>query len=199
MSFLDIAKSRYTTKTYNQNEKISEEKINKLKEIIRLSPSSLNSQPWKFSFVSDEKIKEELAEASYFNAQRIKEASHLVVFSAIDDLEILENQFTANLPEGALEYYNQLLKPKGEEEIMSWVKHQVYISLGFFLSACATLDIDSTPMEGIEADKYKKILELDGYKALFAVAIGYRNEEDENQPSKNPKTRLALDQIIQSV
>lgn len=42
MNFLDIAKRRYTTKRYTNNEKIEEDKINTLKHILRLSPSSIN-------------------------------------------------------------------------------------------------------------------------------------------------------------
>lgn len=199
MSFLDLAKNRYTTKTYTPNEKIPEEKIEQLKEIIRLSPSSINSQPWNFYFVSDEKTKQELADASYWNAGRIKEASHLVVFTCIDDIENFEKQITENLPEGSVSYYTNFLKPLGETEVKSWLQHQVYLSLGFFLSACASMGIDSTPMEGVKNEEYDKILKLEGYKTLFAVAIGYRNPEDSNQPSVKPKSRLSFEQIIKSV
>ncbi|PRD57070.1 nitroreductase family protein [Sphingobacterium gobiense] len=199
MSFFDIAKNRYTTKTYNPNERISEDTVEKLKEIIRLSPSSINSQPWKFTFVSDESTKQKLADASYWNAGRINEASHLIVFSAIDDIEKFEQQIKENLPEGSVNYYNQFVKPKGNTEIKYWLRHQVYLSLGFFLSACASLNIDSTPMEGLINDEYDNILPLNGYKTLFAVAIGYRNPEDANQPSVSPKSRLPLEQIVQSI
>lgn len=199
MKFLDLAKWRYTTKKYNPNKKISEEQIKELKEIIRLSPSSINSQSWKFVFVSDEKVKNELASVSYFNEQKINEASHLIVFSAIDDIELFEKLIKENLPEGSVNYYNQFLKPKGETEIKSWLQHQVYLSLGFFLSACASLEIDSSTMEGLKNEEYDKILGVKDYKTLFAVAIGYRNPEDGNQPSKNPKSRLPLEQIIKSI
>lgn len=199
MNFLDLAKWRYTAKKYNPNEKISDEKIEQLKEILQLSPSSINSQSWKFFFISDEKVKSELASVSYFNEQKINEASHLIVFSAIDDVDLFEKQIKENLPEGSVNYYNQFLKPKGETEIKSWLRHQVYLSLGFFLSACASLEIDSSPMEGLQPDEYDKILKLDGYKTLFAVAIGYRNPEDSNQPSVKPKSRLPFEQIIKSI
>ncbi|WP_306565104.1 nitroreductase family protein [Flavobacterium lindanitolerans] len=198
MNFLDLAKSRYTTKSYNPNKRISEETIAELKEILSLSPSSINSQPWKFIFISDEKLKSELASVSYFNQQKINDASHLVVFSVIDDIQLFENQIRQNLPEGSVNYYNQFLKPKPEAEIKSWLEHQVYLSLGFFLSACASMDIDSSPMEGIKNEEYDKILQLDGYTSLFAVAIGYRNPEDFNQPSVKAKSRLPLEQTIQS-
>ncbi|MCD0472614.1 MULTISPECIES: nitroreductase family protein [unclassified Flavobacterium] len=197
MSFLNLAKSRYTTKKYNSNEKITDDKIQQLKEILHLSPSSINSQPWKFTFVSDEKIKSKLAAVSYFNEQKINEASHLVVFSAIDDIGKFETQIHQNLPEGAVGYYNQFIKTGSETAIKSWLQHQVYLSLGFFLSACANMEIDSTPMEGIKNDEYKSILKLENYKPLFAVAIGYRNPEDGNQPAVKPKERLQMESVIE--
>lgn len=199
MSFLELAKSRYTTKSYNPQQKISAEKVRQLKEILRLSPSSINSQPWKFIFVSDEKIKQELASVSYFNEQKINDASHLVVFSVIDEVEKFEEKIRQNLPEGAVAYYNNFVKPLPDSEIKSWLQHQVYLSLGFFLSACISLEIDSTPMEGIRAEEYDKILPMSGYKTLIAVAIGYRNPEDGNQPSVKAKSRLLLEDVVQSI
>lgn len=199
MSFTDLANSRYTTKKYDPTKKIPEHLVQQLKEILRMSPSSINSQPWKFSFISDEQVKNQLADVSYFNAPKIKDASHLVVFSAIDDLSLFEAQIGEHLPEGSVAYYNQFLKPLPEAEIKSWLQKQVYLSLGFFLSACASMEIDSTPMEGIQYDAYAEILQLDGYKTLFAVAIGYRNPEDANQPELKGKARLPLEKVVASV
>lgn len=196
MNFTTLANSRYTTKKYDPTQKIPAEKIEQLKKILRLSPSSINSQPWKFTIISDETFKAELAAVSYFNEQKIKDASHLVVFSSINDISRFEKQISEHLPEGSVTYYNTFLKPLPEAEIKSWLQSQVYLSLGFFLSACASMDIDSSPMEGIQADKYAEILKLDGYKPLFAVAIGYRNPEDANQPSVKPKSRLEMNLII---
>jgi nitroreductase/dihydropteridine reductase len=199
MNFLDIAKRRYTTKRYTNNEKIEEDKINTLKHILRLSPSSINSQPWKFIFVSDDETKKKLADASFWNAEKINEASHLVVFSCIDDVELFEKQIQESLPEAYVAYYDTFLKPKGDTEIKSWLQHQVYLSLGFFLAASASLEIDSTPMEGVEYDKYNQILELQGYKTLFCVALGYRNPTDSNQPAQRPKSRSPFDNVIKSI
>ncbi|MDR2270007.1 MAG: nitroreductase family protein [Sphingobacterium sp.] len=199
MAFLETAKQRYTTKKYNSTEKISAEKIDELKEILRLSPSSINSQPWKFFFIPASETKTRLADASYWNAEKINEASHLVVFSALNDVQRFEEQINSTLPEGSINYYHRFLKPHGEEHIQSWMKQQVYLSLGFFLAACASNDIDATPMEGIENDRYDEILGLEQHHTLFAVAIGYRNEEDANQPSITAKSRLDMADIIQAM
>lgn len=199
MSFIDIAKSRYTTKKYNSNGTISDEEIQQLKEILRMCPSSINSQPWKFIFVSDDTMKRQLASVSRYNEPKVNDASHLVVFCALDSVELFEDQIRQCLPEGAVAYYNQHIRQMSEQQITSWFQNQVYISLGFFLSACAAMNIDSTSMEGIDREAYNEILQLKGYKTLFSVAIGYRDPEDANQPSITPKSRLPLDKVIQTI
>jgi len=199
MSFLDIVQSRYTTKKYDPARKISEKEISELKKILHLSPSSINSQPWKFTFISDEKVKRELAKVSYFNEDKILESSHLVVFSVINNVELFEKQLEENNSKGAIEYYNRFIKPKSKDDIRNWLSRQVYISLGFFLSACASMKIDSTPMEGIISEDYDSILNLGCYKTLIAVAIGYRDLDDTNHPDKKPKSRLKIEEVIRSI
>ncbi|MEZ4799350.1 MAG: nitroreductase family protein [Flavobacteriales bacterium] len=195
-SFIELSKERYSTKKYKDSEVVSSEHIAELKEILRMTPSSINSQPWKFTFVSNSEIKSQLAKVSFFNEQKINEASHLVVFSVVDDLDVFEAQIQKHLPAGAVGYYQQFLKPKDQKEIKSWLEHQLYISLGFFLSACATMGIDSTPMEGIQSEAYASILKQDGYKPLFAVSIGYGHPEDPNHPTKRPKSRIPMDEVV---
>lgn len=199
MSFLDIAQSRYTTKKYDPAVKIDDATIEKLKEILRLSPSSINSQPWNFTFISDEETRNELAKVSYHNESKVNDASHVVVFSVVKNVKHFEEKNLSLLPERAGQYYERVLKPKSEAEIEAWLACQVYLSLGFFLSACAAMGIDSTPMEGIQTGEYDRVLQQDGYKTLFAVAIGYRDKEDVNQPSLTPKFRLEPEVVIRSI
>lgn len=199
MYFLELAKNRYTTKKYDSSKKVSEENIQKLKEILRLSPSSINSQPWEFIFISEESLKSQLSQASEFNESKIKECSHLIVFTALNNIKKFEKDILAYLPEGNIGYYNQVIKSQSDFEIKSWFQKQVYLSLGFFMSACASLGIDSTPMEGIDNKKYDEILKLEDYSTLFAVAIGYRDPNDTNQPSITPKSRLDIDTIIKTI
>ena len=45
MDFLSLAQNRYTTKIYN-GKTLSKETLEQLNEILRLAPSSINSQPW---------------------------------------------------------------------------------------------------------------------------------------------------------
>ncbi len=197
MSFLEKMKSRYTVKKYNPKGTLSEETVQQLKDILQLSPSSINSQPWNFIFVDESsENREKLADASYWNKDKIVNSNLLIVFQVLKNPEDFEKQIEAYLPEGSVNYYKNFVKSKGEMFIKSWMAHQVYLSLGVLLSACAEMGLDSTPMEGIENDKYDEIIGNDKYETLFAVTIGTRSEEDSNQPVHTPKKRLEKGKVI---
>jgi nitroreductase/dihydropteridine reductase len=196
MSFLDKMQNRYTVKKYNPQTKISQEKIDELKAILNLSPSSINSQPWNFVFIKTQDIKEQLSEFSYHNKQKVIDCSHVIVFQVLKSSEHFESQMNDYLNEVGVNFYNTLVKPNGEESIKSWMTHQVYLSLGVFLSACADMEIDSTPMEGIQSDQYDAIINNPDYESVFAVAIGEKSEDDKNQLTITPKRRLNSEKII---
>lgn len=195
MDFLQLAQNRYTTKLYS-SKRVSDEDIAKLKEILRLTLSSINSQPWQFVFISDEPTKEAFAKVSFINEERIRQASHLVVFMANSALPSFEEKLAKASTEAGVGFYHKVQKPKGDVSLYAWMNNQVYISLGFFLSACASMGIDSTPMEGIINTEYDKLLNEPQYTTLFAVAIGYRDPEDSNQLHLHPKSRLPLEDVV---
>lgn len=195
MDFLQLAQNRYTTKHYS-SKRVSDSDIAKLKEILRLTPSSINSQPWQFVFISDEATKEAFAKVSFFNEERISQAIHLVVFMANSALPSFEEKLAKASTEAGVGFYHKVQKPKGDVSLYAWMNNQVYISLGFFLSACASMGIDSTPMEGIINTEYDKLLNDSQYTTLFAVAIGYRDPEDSNQLHLQPKSRLPLEDVV---
>lgn len=195
MDFLQLAQNGYTTKLYS-SKRVSDEDIAKLKEILRLTPSSINSQPWQFVFISDEPTKEAFAKVSFINEERIRQAIHLVVFMANSALPSFEEKLAKASTEAGVGFYHKVQKPKGDVSLYAWMNNQVYISLGFFLSACASMGIDSTPMEGIINTEYDKLLNEPQYTTLFAVAIGYRDPEDSNQLHLHPKSRLPLEDVV---
>lgn len=196
--FLKVAQNRYATKMYDPNKKISEEDIKKIKEILRLTPSSINGQPWKFTIISNQELKDKLSKASMNNAERVKNSSHLIVLSRVDDLSIYENHMHTNLDPRVIPYYENVVKTSDEAAI-AWYKNQVYLAMGFMLAALGTMNIDSTPMEGIDAKQYKEILGLNGYMPVLALAMGYRDENDLNQISKSPKQRLEENKVIEEI
>lgn len=199
MSFIKSMQNRYTTKKYNVTKKIENEKIEELKVILQLSPSSINSQPWKFTFVSSKDTKQKLSEVSWLNTNKVLDSDTVVVFSRINNIDLFEKQIEQELPKGAVDYYKEFIKPQTDEQIKAWFDKQVYLALGVFLSACAEMGIDATPMEGVEPENYDKILNQTDYATLMAVAIGFRDNEDFNQPNKKTKSRKDIKKVIETI
>ena len=189
MDILKLLQSRYTTKVYDLSFRLSEEQLATIKEVLRLSPSSINSQPWAFELIEDEALKSVLAEESRSNLERVKQASLLIVFYTYRDVEtfIKERIDTQEPPVQA--YFHTYIASQGHEAIQAWQTHQVYIALGVLLTSLASMGLDSTPMEGINVDKYDEILGREKYRPVLAVLVGRHAEDDFNHPSRKNKQR----------
>lgn len=204
---------RYTTKKYDANKRISAEDMQTIKEALRLSASSINSQPWKFIVLESDEAKERFhgtfANNFQFNQPHAKEASHTILlaydpkftkekFSKRVDAEVSSGHLPADMYDqfmGAYLFAEMCTDENGYNG--GWTKAQVYIALGNLLHTLARLGIDSTPMEGVDAELVGKEFEaeLDGHVCEVAVAIGY-TKADEDYNHGLPKARLALDDVL---
>lgn len=84
------------------------------------------------------------------------------------------------------------------KDLQHWMEKQVYLNIGSFLLGVASLEIDATPMEGIDVKALDEEFGLreQGYTSLVAVSLGYRADSDFNSTDKTPKSRLAESEII---
>ena len=199
MNILELVQKRYSAKKYNTDKAIPQEKIEELKEILRLTPSSINIQPWKFTFVQNPEVKAKLASVSMHNEEKVNQAKLLVVFSVADDLDAFQKVVDNELPTARRDWYNQIKASRPEADLKIWLSNQVYIALGVGLTASIALGLDSTAMEGIESDKYRAILNMTAYKPLFAMAVGYGSEDDFNRIEIMPKSRRLLGNVIEII
>jgi nitroreductase len=62
MSFLDLAKKRYSVRKY-LDKPVEEEKLERVLQAGRVAPSARNSQPWKIYVIRDKENLEKIAEA----------------------------------------------------------------------------------------------------------------------------------------
>ncbi len=63
MEFEDILRQRYATRVFDGH-KIEGKKLDHILDMIRLTPSAINLQPWKIKVVRDESIKQALSPCS---------------------------------------------------------------------------------------------------------------------------------------
>jgi len=62
-SFLELAEKRQSDRMYN-DQPVEEEKLERILEAARLSPSACNGQPWKIIVVDDPELKNQIADAT---------------------------------------------------------------------------------------------------------------------------------------
>ena len=189
MEILQTLRERYTTKVYDPTFDLSDEQLSQIREILRLCPSSFNSQPWAFQLIGRGELKDRLAEASFINEERVKDASHLLVIYVYREVDVFVKERTTSLSELAQAFFRSAVLSRGDEGVQDWMRRQAYIALGVLLTSVASLGIDSTPMEGIQLDEYDRLLGQAKYRPVLAVSLGKRTQDDSNQPSITPKVR----------
>ncbi|GDY25035.1 MULTISPECIES: NAD(P)H-dependent oxidoreductase [unclassified Agarivorans] len=206
--------SRYTAKKYDSTKRISADDMTVIKQAIRLSASSINSQPWKFIVIESEQAKQRFhdsfANMHQFNQPHAKEASHVILFAhnphfskddyrKVVDAEVSSGHLPAEMYDNMLNGAFGFVEANTDESGFNgnWTKAQTYIAVGNTLHVLARLGIASTPMEGVDPALLGEIFEqeLNGYVCDFALAIGYHLDgEDYNHGL--PKARLAEEDII---
>lgn len=214
MDTLATAKTRYATKAYDAEKKIPKEQFEKLLEILRFSPSSVNIQPWHFIVAESNEAKQRIVSGLtgkyIYNAAKVLNSSHTIIFCTRTDItpEYLEQllqqddasgrfkdetakQGQQDTRSGYVEFYRNELK-----NLSAWMENQTYLALGQLLFAAGLEGIDATPMEGFDRNTINKEFGLTekGLKASVIVALGYRSDSDFN--SKLPKSRLADDVVF---
>jgi len=209
-------KNRYTTKKYDSSRKIPQKDLDVLFEAMRLSASSINSQPWKFIVISSDKAKQRMSDTFVnkyqFNQPHIFESSQTILFAynphytRADYAKVvdkgIEDKRTAleNRESAFAGFIFAELNTAEDGDTSCWTKAQTYIALGNTLHTLARLKIDATPLEGIDTQLVNKEFakELDGYQCDVALSIGYHHtEEDFN--AKLPKTRLSLNAVLTQI
>lgn len=181
---------RYACKKFDTEKKVTEQDMETLLEVLRLTASSYGMQLWNFVVVENKELREKLVEKSYGQRQ-VADASHLIVLciksdATESDIDAYIDQTVAlrGVEPQSMEGFKKMLmgtiSKKSLEQKHIWMKNQIYIALGSLLTACAHMRIDSCPMEGISPKGYDELLGLEarGLKAVLACPVGYRSEDD---------------------
>ncbi len=206
MSLTEKLQRRYASKMMN-GEKIEHQKLEHIKEAIRLAPTSLGLQPFKVYVVENQDLKQTIFDEAATGQPQIPTCSQLLVFVAlrkitkefIDDYFDLINE-VRNMPMEKLIGYRAMvdgLSSRSDEENFNWSSRQAYIALGFGLVAAANEEVDSVPIEGFNPSKLNQILGIDEtyQSSVCLLAIGKRDElQDYN--AKLPKVRKSAEHLF---
>ncbi len=186
---IDKLNWRYATKKFDPAKQVSDEKLERILEAIRLAPTSSGLQPFEVFVVTNPDIRAKI-QAVGWNQAQISESSHLLVFAAWDDITAdrvnmmfdLTNEQRGFINEGWEAYRKQLLgivAARGQQGNFDSAARQAYIALGVAMVAAAFEGVDATPMEGFDPAAVDQILSLKERKlrSVVMLPIGYRQPE----------------------
>jgi nitroreductase len=210
MALLEKLNWRYAAKKLDPAKKVPQEKLDRILEAIRLAPTSSGLQPYEVFVVSNHDLLQRIQPIA-FNQGQVADCSHLLVFAAWDhytperinmmfDLTNKERGFTS---EGWENYRKMLLSnyPNRPAEVnFEHAARQAYIGMTAGLVAAAFEEVDSTPMEGFEANALDELLGLraKGLRSAVIVTLGYR-EADKDWLVNLKKVRRARADFIREV
>lgn len=192
----EAIQSRRSIRSYKQ-EPIPKEHIQEILELVRLTPSAWNLQPWRIHVVTDNDIKAKLHEAAYGQKQVAAAQALFIVASDMEDvIATLAETIHPDLPEerkkdeeaNLAQYFNGLsIENRGQ-----WGLTQANIALGFLLLAIQGLGYSSTPMLGFDQQKVREILQIPEH-ALFAGMVSVGIADGEGHPHhRHTVDRIAL-------
>lgn len=214
MSIAALTHLRKTTKAFDPAFQLSEAQLQEIRDLLRMSPSSTNAQPWHFFMATDEAGKRMIAAGATgdfsYNEPKIMNASAVLVLCArthMDDayLRTVLDQETADgrlATEEARDNQHKVRSgyvtkhAKQPDGVFHWAARQVYIALGFVLLGAAEMGIDACPIEGFDAAALDQALGLEaqGLKSQVLVALGRSGTQDFN--AALPKSRLPESAVI---
>ncbi len=215
MKLQELLSWRYATKSFDVERKISAEDLQKLKALLRFSPSSVNLQPWHFIISGSDQAKAKVLQGldgfNAYNQSKVKEASQTIVCCVKTEVSEDYMQQILEAEEKAGRFPNEEAKERvglvrnnfanlhrNHGDFNSWLEKQVFLNMGHFVLGAASLGIDSLIMEGADFNAIDEAFSLSekGLRSIALISIGYRSEDDTNNPEHSPKARLELNQIL---
>jgi len=159
MSFIDLAKKRYSVRNY-KNLPVEKEKILQVVEAARISPSAVNFQPWHFIVVTTEEIKSRIAET--YPRDWFRKAPAVIVVCG--------------------DHSGSWKRKDGKDHC----DIDVAIAITHMTLAAADMGLGTCWVCAFDAAKCHKILELpDNLEVIALIPIGY--PADDEVPQKKRK------------
>jgi nitroreductase len=210
MNLIEKLTWRYATKKMDPQKTVPQEKVERILEAVRLTPTSSGLQPFEIIVVTNREIREKI-QAIAWDQSQVTDGSHLLVFAAWDNYTAdrinmmfdLTNQERGSTSESWENYRKMLLGNyplRSADENFQHAARQTYIALGVALVAAAFEGVDSTPMEGFDNKALDDILNLQakGLKSVTIMPLGYR-EADKDWLVNLKKVRKPYDQFVTEV
>jgi len=192
---IEAIEQRRSVKHFDPQHEMSQQEIDKLMALAKLSPTAFNQQNYRFVLVQDKNLRKQIREAAHDQAQ-VTDASLLIVICA--DTRAWEKQplrYWQNAPadiqnymETAIDgYYRENDQGQRDEAMRS-----AGIAAQTIMLAAKAMGYDTCPMDGFDFDKVGDIINLpDDHVISMFVVVGKALEAARPRP-----TQLPMDEVV---
>ena len=175
MNFNEIAKSRYSCRSYDSERVVEDEKIRAILESTVLSPSACNSQPYHFTVCKGEKAKEVAKATQSMGMNKFtNDAPVLIVIS--------EDEYNKTAALGS--------KVKGND----YRSIDIGIATAYLTAEAATQGLGTCILGWFDDKKIRRICGIETPVRLV-VSLGYVKEGS----AVPPKKRKSYDELVSEV
>lgn len=171
--FLELVSSRQSDRAYDKERIVEPEKLERILEAARLSPSACNAQPWKFIVVTDKDLSVKVGKATA--------GLGMNKFAKDAPIHILIVEESANI--------TSLLGSKIKDKYFPLI--DVGIAAAHITLAAESEGLGSCILGWFDEKEIKRMLGIPSSKRLLLdIVIGYPVKE------KRPKSRKSKDKVI---
>ena len=174
-TFLYLVCQRQSDRAYDSNRSIEKEKLDRIMEAARMSPSACNAQPWHFIVVDEPELKNKIADATSAKALGMNH------FTKQAPVHIVIVEESANISSMIGGFVKQ--------------KHFPHIDLGIVAAhislAAADESLGSCMIGWFDEKKVKNLLDIPrSKKVLLIITLGYSSQETRE------KKRKSIDEVV---
>jgi nitroreductase len=185
ISVQQAIESRHSIRKFIQ-QPIDEQDLQSIFELVRLSPSAWNLQPWRFHVVTDDNLKNQLEEAAFGQKQVTSAPAVIVVTSDMEDIlaniaDTVHPGLSAEQKEKEVANLSAHFNGMSVEQRGQWGLTQTNIAFGILMLAVQGYGYSSNPMLGFNQDKVRELLELPNH-VQFAGILPIGKPDSEGYP-----------------
>ena len=169
MTFLELAKQRYSCRSYDSKQ-VEQEELNQILEAGRVAPSAVNFQPWQFIVIRDKENLDKIHKA--YHREWFQTAPCVIVICGDHDISWKRKH------DG---------KDHCDVDVAITVDHMTLQATELGLGTCWICNFD--PQKAVE------ILKLPGHlEPIVILPVGY--PLDHGDPDRHDEKRKAMDEIV---
>ena len=164
MNFMEIAQARQSTRAYDENRPVEEEKLTAILEAARLSPSACNGQPYHFTVCRGDAAKEVAMACRGMGLNKFAVQAPVVIV-------VSEMPYVKSAALGAK------LKKNDYRSI------DIGIATAYLTAEAAAQGLSTCILGWLDSEKIEKMCNLE-YPARLVITLGYAAEGEKLREKK---------------